>query len=233
MPTLLITGANRGLGLEFAQRYHVAGWRILALNRSYSEELRALEKAGNVRVLLGDLCDAACLQDFASELANERIDLLINNAGVMGDNSFRQGDGERQTLFDFDREEWRKVFEINVFTPAQIISIFREYLTENAKVVTISSEMGSISENNFVGWFAYRASKSAVNSLMKSVALSLKDRGIPALALHPGWVRTELGGPNASIDTATSVEGMMKVIDALSMQKSGDFLAYDGSKLPY
>lgn len=233
MPTLLISGTNRGLGLEFVQRYHAAGWRILALNRRHSEELRILEKAGNVRVLLGDLCDGDRLQEFAAELANERIDLLINNAGVMGGNKFRKVAGERQSLLDFDRDEWRQVFEINVFTPAQLISIFREHLSDSAKVVTLSSEMGSIADINFVGWFAYRASKSAVNSLMKSVALSLKERGIPALALHPGWVRTELGGPNANIDTATSVTGMMKVIDALDMKRSGDFLAYDGTELPY
>ena len=233
MSTLLITGANRGLGLEFAQRYQDDGWRILALCRNHSDELRALEAVGNVRVLLGDLSDGTCLQKFASELSGEHIDVLINNAGVMGDSNFHQGGGERQSLVDFDRDEWRKVFEINLFTPVQVISLFSEHLSDNAKVVTISSDMGSISGNQSGGWFAYRASKAAVNSLMKSVAISLTKRGIPAVALHPGWVRTEMGGPDAHIDTETSVKGMMKIINNLSMQQSGGFFAYDGSVLPY
>lgn len=233
MPALLITGANRGLGLEFAQRFHADGWRILALCRHHSDALRAIEARGNVRVLLGDLSDGSCLQDFASELADERIDVLINNAGVMGDTNFHHGGGERQSLLDFDREEWRKVFEINLFTPVQVIALFNEQLSDQAKVVTISSEMGSIAGNHSGGWFAYRASKAAVNSLMKSIALSLKDRGIPAIALHPGWVRTGLGGPDAHLDTETSVKGMMKVIETLSMENSGGFFAHDGSALSY
>jgi NAD(P)-dependent dehydrogenase (short-subunit alcohol dehydrogenase family) len=233
MPTLLITGANRGIGLRCAQRYHADGWRILALCRHHSDELGAIEAVGNVRVLLGDLSDGKCLQQFASDLAGESVDVLINNAGLMGDSNYHQAGGEKQSLLDFNREEWRKVFEINLFTPVEVISLFSEHLSDKAKVVTISSEMGSISGNKSGGWFAYRASKAAANSLMKSVAFSLKDRGIPAVALHPGWVRTEMGGPNAHIDTDTSVKGMMKVINNLGMQQSGGFFAYDGSVLPY
>lgn len=233
MSTLLITGANRGLGLEFAQRYHADGWRILALCRHHSDELRAIEAKGNAQVLLGDLSDGACLQEFAAALSAERIDLLINNAGVMQDSSVQRSNVEQQSLLDFDRDEWRNVFEINVFTPIQVISLFKQHLSEGSKVVTITSRMGSISDNTSGRWFAYRASKAAVNSLMKSVALSLKDRGIPALALHPGWVQTDMGGANANMDTETSVKGMMKVIDSLTMEGSGDFLAYDGSVLPY
>ncbi len=232
MPTAVITGANRGLGLEFTRRYLERGWNVIALSRNRSEALDALDRNPALTVLRGDLTDATDLERLAGEIGEASIDLLINNAGIMGTDAPRVTGRKKQGLHDFSREEWRAVFEINLFTPVQLIALLRTRLAPGARVVTISSSMGSIAENAYGGWFAYRASKAAVNSLMKSVALDLGDAAI-AIALHPGWVRTDMGGPDAEIDADTSVSGMMGVIDRLEPGDSGAFLGYDGKRLAY
>lgn len=232
MPTAVITGCNRGLGLEFARRYLAAGWRVVALNRGDSKELVALAAEHPLTILRGDLTAEGDLQRMVGALGGTSVDLLINNAGVMGTDTFRLEDTPKQSLRDFDRDEWRTVFEINLFTAAQLIALLRERFVDGAKLVTISSSMGSISGNQFGGWFAYRASKAAVNSLMKSVALDLGDAAI-AVALHPGWVRTDMGGPDADIDAETSIAGMMQVIEGLGPGDTGAFIGYDGARLDY
>lgn len=233
MQTVVITGANRGLGLEFTRAYAERGWRVVALARHLSAELRQLADAGLVRLLQGDLNIPADMQVITGRLADEHIDLLINNAGTMGAATFSETGPAAQGLHDFDRDEWRQVFETNVFTPAQLTALLLDRLKDGARVVTISSSMGSIAGNGYGGWFAYRASKAAVNALMKSTALELASRGIIALALDPGWVRTDMGGASANLDAATSVAGMMRVIDELELERSGSFLSWDGSELPY
>lgn len=232
MPTAVITGTNRGIGLEFARRYLAAGWEVIALNRNDSPAITELSVNPLLSVIHGDLTDEHDLRIMTDQLAGASIDLLINNAGIMGNSAFRTEGHPSQGLFDFDRDEWRAVMEINLLTPAQLIALLRPRLAPGARVVTISSSMGSTAENNFGGWYAYRASKAAVNSLMKSVALELGDAAI-AVALHPGWVQTDMGGAGADIDTATSVEGMIHVIDGLKPEASGSFLAFDGRVLPY
>jgi NAD(P)-dependent dehydrogenase (short-subunit alcohol dehydrogenase family) len=232
MPTAVITGANRGLGLEFTRRYLADSWEVIALTRNHSEGLTALEHDPALSLLRGDLTDATDLERLSGEIGDASIDLLINNAGIMGTDAPRVEGRKKQELHDFLREEWRAVFEINLFTPAQLIALLRSRLVPGARVVTISSSMGSITENEFGGWFAYRASKAAVNSLMKSVALELGNAAI-AIALHPGWVRTDMGGPDADIGPDTSVSGMMDVIHNLEPKDSGAFLGYDGKRLPY
>lgn len=228
----MITGANRGIGLEFARRYCQNGWQVIALVRHQSDALEALTVRG-LEIISCDLTDTQELEAVAGQLASQEIDLLINNAGVMGTSTFSETGKHKQGLHDFDRSEWQQVFETNVFTPAHLTSLLLEQLNDGARVVTISSSMGSISGNNFGGWFAYRASKAAVNALMKSTALELAERGIVSLALHPGWVQTDMGGAHADIDTATSVAGMMKVIDEITIEDSGSFLSFDGRELPY
>jgi NAD(P)-dependent dehydrogenase (short-subunit alcohol dehydrogenase family) len=232
MPTAVITGTNRGLGLEFVRRYLEAGWRVFALNRNESAALTALSTNPALTVLRGDLTDEADLQSMANALRDESVDLLINNAGIMGASAFRVDDKAKQGLYDFDRTEWRAVMEINLLTPAQLIALLRPCLAPDAKLVTISSSMGSIADNSFGGWYAYRASKAAVNSLMKSVSLELGDAVI-AVALHPGWVRTDMGGASADIDAATSIDGMIKVIDELTPEHSGGFFSFEGARLNY
>ena len=232
MPTALITGSNRGLGLEFVQRYLDRGWQVIAVNRGTSPELDALAAHPLLSTVHAELTDPAQLEALASSLDEGSLDLLINNAGIMGTDTFRLEDKQRQGLHDFSREEWRSVFEINVFSPIQLIALLRPKLAPGARVVTISSSMGSIEGNQFGGWYAYRASKAAVNCLMKSVALELGDAVI-AIALHPGWVRTDMGGPDADIDVETSIAGMMSVIDGLGPEDNGAFIGFDGERIAY
>lgn len=233
MPTAVITGTNRGIGLELTRRYLARGWRVFALNRGASEELAKLGESGDLTVLRGDLAQEFDLARMASDIGDETIDLLINNAGIMGTDTAREPGKAKQSLYDFDRDEWRTVFEINLFTPVELIALLRERLADNARVVTLSSIMGSVAENSYGGWFAYRSSKAAVNQLMKCVALQLQDRGIVAAAIHPGWVRTDMGGPDADIDVNESADGIVGVIDGLKPEDSGKFLAWDGSELSY
>ncbi len=232
MPTVVITGANRGIGLAFTRRYLEAGWRVFAVNRGHSNALRDLAKHERLTLLQAELTDPFDLGRIGERLEEESIDLVINNAGIMGTDTFRQDNRQRQGLYDFEREEWRAVFEINLFTPMHLIALLRPRLAKGARLITISSSMGSIAGNQFGGWYAYRASKAAVNSLMKSVALELGDSVI-AVALHPGWVRTDMGGPDADIDVETSVAGMMDVIDGLEPADNGAFLGFDGRRIDY
>jgi NAD(P)-dependent dehydrogenase (short-subunit alcohol dehydrogenase family) len=232
MPTAVITGANRGIGLEFTRRYLDAGWRVFAVNRGHSDALRQLATQESLALLQADLTHPDDLNRIAELLSDDEIDLVINNAGIMGTDTFREDNRQRQGLYDFNRDEWRAVFEVNLFTPMNLIALLRPRLIAGARLVTISSSMGSISENEFGSWYAYRASKAAVNSLMKSVALELGDAAI-AIALHPGWVRTDMGGAEADIDVQTSVAGMIKVIEGLTPEDNGAFIGFDGSRIAY
>jgi len=232
MPTAVITGTNRGLGLEFTRRYLERNWEVIAITRHRSEDLDALTDDPALMVLEGELTDPGDLKRLVEEIGERSIDLLVNNAGIMGTDTHRLDGKQKQGLFDFSREEWQKVFEINVFTPAHLISGLKARFPERAKLVTVSSAMGSISGNDHGGWYAYRASKAAVNSLMKSVALELGEDVI-AIALHPGWVRTDMGGPDADIAPEASIAGMMDVIDNLSAEDNGAYLGFDGSRLDY
>lgn len=232
MPTAVITGANRGIGLEFTRRYLERGWRVFAVSRGTSDALRALATSDRLALIHGELTDSADLSRIARSLKDETIDLVINNAGIMGTDTVRQDNRQRQGLYDFDRDEWRAVFEINLFTPVHLVALLRPRLAAGARLITLSSSMGSIAGNEYGGWYAYRASKAAVNSLMKSVALEL-DEAVIAVALHPGWVQTDMGGPGADMDVQTSVAGMMNVIDGLEPEDNGAFLGFDGKRLDY
>jgi len=236
MPTAVITGTNRGLGLEFVRRHLEAGWRVFALNRGESPALTALSTNPALTILRGDLCEAAAIKALCDavleQLGDDQIDLLINNAGIMGSSALRVEGKAKQGLHDFDRDEWRAVMEINLLTPAELMARLRPAFAEGARLVTISSAMGSIADNSYGGWYAYRASKAAVNSLVKSVALELGGAVVTA-ALHPGWVRTDMGGANADIDVERSVDGMLRVIEGLSTEDSGGFFSFEGKRLPY
>ena len=232
MPTVLITGANRGLGLELTRQYLVDGWSVVAVCRRRSPELGTLD-GPSLRVHVEDLTDDRALEDLARALADLRIDVLINNAGTMGDSTFAASGMSMQAFGSFDREEWLRVFDINVCTPMKFAELVADRMPEGGKIVTISSRLGSMTENTAGGLYAYRASKAAVNAIMRSMGVDLKDRGLIAIALHPGWVRTDMGGASADIDVETSVTGMREVIADLTSEDAGRFLAYDGRQLPY
>lgn len=233
MSTLVITGTNRGIGLEFVRQYASEGWTVYALNRHRSDDLNALAQVYPVHLIDTSLTDDAALKKAAQAITTDTVDLLINNAGTMGHGTAGEDGMEYQKFGTFDRQEWHDVFDINVFTPMALSELLIDKLSDSAKIVTVSSMLGSNEMNAFGTLYAYRASKAAVNSIMKSLGVNLKKRGIATLAIHPGWVKTDMGGPNAEISAADSVDGMRKVIEKLSLKDTGSFKNFEGKLLPW
>jgi len=232
MKTTLITGANRGIGLEFCRQYAAAGWRVLACSR-HPEKSDALNKLAIqfpelIKIQALDVADHAQIERLTQALAKESIDLLINNAGIYTD-SDASGFGHT------DYAEWMHAFSINTMAPLKMTEAFVTQISRGEKktIVTITSKMGSIADNSGGGNYLYRSSKAAVNMVVKSLAIDLKPHGITAVVFHPGWVRTDMGGSNASISTEQSVSGMRQVISGLTMADSGKFFAYDGQVIPW
>lgn len=227
MPTTLITGANRGLGLEFARQYSENGWRVIATCRRPEMAHKLETLCCNVETHLLDVTDFAHVENLAHALDHEKIDLLINNAGVYGPQSAGLG--------ELDYEEWEQVLKVNAISPLKICESFADHVASSGLKImaAITSKMGSISDNTSGGSYFYRSSKAALNAAMKSLAYDLKPRGITVAILHPGWVRTDMGGNNALIDADESVAGMRKVIASLKLEDSGKFLSFDGAEIPW
>lgn len=227
MPTVLVTGANRGLGYEFCRQYAAEGWVVLACCR-HPEKARALANIANVQALALDVGDFAGIDHLAHELKEHAIDVLINNAGIYGDTSVH-GFGQ------LDYAAWARSLLVNAQAPVKMAEAFLPHLQRGKlkRLVSITSQMGSIADNGSGGSILYRTSKAALNAAMKSLSIDLKPLGINVLILHPGWVKTDMGGPNALIDAEKSVAGMRRVIAEATFQQSGCFLKYDGSSLPW
>jgi NAD(P)-dependent dehydrogenase (short-subunit alcohol dehydrogenase family) len=239
MPTVLITGAGRGLGLELAEQYAADGWRVLACARTpQSPALQALLRgcAGRASAHGLDVTDHAAVDALAKSVAGTPIDVLLNCAGTMGAGSFAtQGPGFGR-FGSSDYADWLEVFRLNVLAPMKMAEAFVEHVaaSEQKKIVTLTSILGSMTKNSFGGLYAYRASKAAVNAIMRSMAIDLgKSHGIIAAPLHPGWVRTDMGGPRADIDAVTSATGMRGVIAALTPARAGRYWMYNGEELPW
>ncbi len=231
MPTVLVTGANRGLGLEFARQYAADGWQVIAACRDpdSARELRKLAdgSGGRIRILAMNVADAASVRTAAAALAGEAIDLLLNNAGV--------GGPPGQKLGSLDYPAWLKVLDVNALGPMRVVEALLDNVAQSERrlVVTITSAMGSIADNRSGGSYAYRSSKAAVNMVMKSLALDLAPRGISCVVMHPGWVRTDMGGAGGKLSPPESVAAVRKVIAGLGPQDSGTFLNYDGQPYPW
>lgn len=227
MKTVLITGANRGIGLSLAKLYLAQGWRVHVTyrNTDSSSELLQLASTEQLKCHQVDITDYPAITALASQLP--AIDLLINNAGYYGP----KGYGFGQT----DVEEWRKVFEINTIAPLKLVEALTLNLRQGSlkKIACLSSKVGSMTENTSGGGYIYRSSKAALNSVVKSLSNDLTPEGFTVLALHPGWVQTQMGGPNALIDTDTSAKGLNQVIENAIQAQSGQFINYDGSELPW
>jgi NAD(P)-dependent dehydrogenase (short-subunit alcohol dehydrogenase family) len=227
MPSVLITGANRGLGLEFTRQYAADGWRVFAACRdpAGARDLAAVE--GDVSAETLDVDDGPQVAALANKLSGQPIDVLINNAGIYGPK-----DVTRDTVV---YDAWGQVFRTNAMSPLAVSAAFAANVAQGGqkKIITLSSIMGSIAENDSSGDFIYRSSKAAVNAVMKSLAGDLKSEGITVVVLHPGWVRTDMGGPDASIEAPESVTGMRAVIAGLKESDSGRFLNYDGTEIPW
>jgi NAD(P)-dependent dehydrogenase (short-subunit alcohol dehydrogenase family) len=231
MPTVLVTGANRGLGLEFARQYSADGWQVVAACRAPSdaEDLQRLAAAssGRIRVIELDVTDTASVRAAAAGLKGEAIDLLLNNAGVGGPGG--------QQLGGLDYAAWARVLDVNTLGSMRVSEAFLENVAKSRerKIVTITSGMGSIEDNTSGGRYAYRSSKAAVNMVMKSLAVDTASRGITCIVMNPGWVRTDMGGPGGKLDPAESIKAMRSVIATLRPEDSGRFLNHTGKSYPW
>lgn len=218
MPKVLITGANRGIGLEFARQYAGAGWNVVATARGPSSELAAL----GVRVELLDVVDADAVSSFPSALAGE-FDLFIANAGT---NHPMNTDGPQNA------RDWQAMMMVNAIAPYQLGKALLARMNRGAKMIAISSGMASISDNGG-GWVPYRSSKAALNMAWNCLALEAKQHDVCCVVLSPGWVKTRMGGTGAEITSEESVSAMRALIDRLKLEDSGRFLRRDGSDLPW
>ena len=223
MPLALITGANRGLGLEFTRQYLRDGWRVIGCCRN-PDAAGELAAAG-AEVMKLDVARAADITAASKRLAGTSIDLVVCNAGVAG---ARAAVLSPVTQADFDQ-----VMRTNVLGPMWISAALADRLRPGGKVAYLSSRMGSIGAMSNAGSALYRASKAALNAVVKAVALELGSRGVTAIALHPGWVKTDMGGAGADIDAETSVTGMRAVIEGAGPRVSGHFLDYTGKEIPW
>ncbi len=218
MPTVLITGANRGIGLEFARQYSTDGWDVVATVRDGSGEL---DKLG-VRVEHLDMRDLDAVTHFGEHL--DTLDLLIANAGTYGPKS---------VMSEHDGEGWLETFAVNTVAPFLLAqSVLERVARADGKLVAISTKMGSIEDNTSGGYIAYRSSKSALNSAWRSLAIDNRGR-VTCAVLHPGWVQTRMGGSSAPLRPEDSVAGMRRVIEGLGPEQSGRFFGYDGSEIPW
>ena len=228
MNTVLITGANRGIGLEFSKQYAADGWRVLACCREpqAASALQSLaSKHTNIEILALDVADFTQIDALAAQLKHENIDLLINNAGVYPSSSFG----------DVDYSAFADGFKINSMAPLKMAEAFVKHITRSQlkQIATLSSKMGSIDDNGSGESYSYRSSKCAVNMVMKSLSIDLKPYGISVVTLHPGWVQTDMGGQNAMINTQTSVTGMRQQIAETNLGNTGRFMAYDGRQIAW
>ncbi len=222
MPTILITGANRGLGLEFVRQYAADGWRVIATVRDPLKGRAASDAGAEVHVC--DVADPRQVARLAGSLDGAGLDVLLCNAGVWG---------EHQALGDLDAESFLRVMRVNALAPLLLADALADRLVGRKLVAAVSSKMGSIAENTSGGDYAYRASKAALDMVIKSLSIDLAPRGITVLALSPGWVKTDMGGPSAPLEAPESVAGMRRVMAAASPADSGSFLHYDGSVVPW
>jgi NAD(P)-dependent dehydrogenase (short-subunit alcohol dehydrogenase family) len=226
MPTAVISGANRGLGLEFTRVYLAEGWTVHAGCRhpAKAEALRKLK--GDLHVHALDVDDPKSVNALAKTLNGTAVDLLLNNAGIYGKRDVALG--------SFDYEDWGQVLKTNVLSPIRLAEALAENVAGSAqkKMAFVTSRMGSL-EMNAGGSVAYRSSKTALNMAVSCLALDLKPRAVTCLLLHPGWVKTDMGGPDAAIEIPASIAGMKTVIDRVSAADSGKFFDYQGQAIPW
>lgn len=218
MPAVLITGANRGLGLEFARQYAGDGWDVVATARESSPELDQL----GVRVERLDMSGLDAVATFGERL--DSLDLLIANAGTYGPKSPDSAE---------EGEEWLRTFAVNTVAPYLLArSVLPLVADKHGKLIAISSRMGSIDDNKSGGYIAYRSSKSALNSAWRSLATDNRGKAVCAV-LHPGWVQTRMGGGSAPLSPERSIAGMREVIESLGPDRSGGFFSHDGSEIAW
>jgi len=227
MTTVLISGANRGLGLEFARQYAADGASVMAGVRAPEDAVELRAVTGDISIHALDVTDGGSVATFKAAVGEAPIDLLIANAGVYGP-------PRQSRLDDLDWDGWMQTFATNTLGPVRLAQAFAANLKHGAdkRLVAITSMMGSTAENGG-GFFAYRSSKAALNNAWRGVALALKDDGVTAVVMHPGWVQTDMGGRGATLTPEQSVTGMRRVIAGLQPADTGRFYNWDGSDRPW
>lgn len=217
MPTVLITGANRGLGLEFARQYAADGWTVLATARD-PQAAEALAATG-AEIHAYDALDPQALEGLQADLGDRAIDVLIANAGVLGPQQF-------------DRQKWSETFLANVIAPTELALRLKPNVlaSDQRKMVALSSILGSITANESGGILAYRSSKAALNAAWRSLAIDWKDSGLTLAMIHPGWVQTDMGGQAAPVTVEDSVNGLRRALQSLTREDNGRLIHHDGRR---
>lgn len=219
MKHVVITGANRGIGLELARHYHREGWQVTGICRESSPELEAVAQVID-RI---DVTSAEEVKRLTMALQGKDIDLLINNAGLLQD----------EVLGELDFESIRLQMEINAYAPLRVSEALLPNLSEGSKIANITSRMGSIGDNDSGGYYGYRASKAALNAFGRSLAIDLKGRGIAVVQLHPGYVKTRMVNFGGTISPEESAAGLAQRIAELTLENSGSFRHSNGEELPW
>jgi len=231
MASVLITGANRGLGFEFARQYAADGWHVYGAcrNPASADQLRgvAQETGDRLSIVAMDVTDADSIRTAAREIRDIAVDVLINNAGI--------GGAGGQVTGKVDYDSWAGVIDVNTMGPLRVTEAFVEQIARSQRrlVVTITSGMGSLVDNTSGGSIAYRSSKAAVNMVMRSAAIDLAPRGITCVVVNPGWVKTDMGGPGARLTPKESVAALRRLIETFGLAHSGKFYNYDGREYPW
>lgn len=227
---VLVTGANRGLGLEFVKQYAEDGATVFACCRD-PHSARALQKisdlaGGKVSVHPLDVTSPQSVAALGNAFGSEPVDIFINNAGIYGP--------AKQSADDIDYDGWARTFAVNTIAPMRLAQTFRANLAKSSRkiLITITSGMGSTAGHDG-GYFAYCASKAAVNNVMHGLSVAWKKDGITVAVLHPGWVKTDMGGKNAPLEPHESIAGMKRVIANLALAQSGKFFDYSGKEMPW
>jgi NAD(P)-dependent dehydrogenase (short-subunit alcohol dehydrogenase family) len=220
MKTVLVTGANRGIGLAFVQHYQQRGDRVIAICRQSSTELQQ----SGAQIIEGiDVSDADAVASLGKRLEGVSIDILINNAGILRDE--RLGNIDYRTVLE--------QFEVNAIGPLRVTEALLDNLAKGAKVALITSRMGSVADNSSGGRYGYRMSKVALNMAGMSLAKDLAPRGIAVALLHPGYVQTAMVGFGGDISADASAQRLMERIDQLTLESSGSFWHSNGEVLPW
>lgn len=223
-PVVLITGANRGIGLELARQFKAGGYSVIGTARN-PEEAIELQSLG-VRIETLDVADADSVRQLAFRLRDKPVDLLINNAAIYP---------QQHKIGQLDFDAAVRTYEVNSLGPMRVIQALLPHLQRGANktIVNISSNMGSMTENIGGGSYAYRASKAALNSFTRTLSLELQGEDFICVAIHPGWVRTRMGGPKAPLSPEESGNALIAIIRQLSPADNGRFMGPDGNDMPW
>ena len=226
---VLITGANRGIGLEFARQYAEDGWRVHACCREAiaATELQRALSGKNADIHQLDVTNQTSIDNLKTKLIGKGIDILINNAGVIG--------GDHQTFGDIDYDAWAETLRTNTIGPYRIFEALQDSLLlgTDKKAIFISSRMGSIEQYDSSDHFIYRSSKTALNMVVVNLDYEFKSSGICFIAFHPGWVQTDMGGSSATLKSSESASSLRQSISEATLTQSGQFLNFDGAPLPW